>query len=244
MLMNLVNLVAISSLLATGLYGGAIGVDGILGAEWTGITPVSVTYNSLAPAGNFGAPSTQSNSIAYDIYVRADGEFAYVFLNGLPAGPGVDGWSSATAFVNLYFDLNYQTQSGSDLGFELPTGNVFIPGGAPPIPGGLTNGVVVSSLFADYPNAVARLEVAIPWAYLQNDPQALGFPKITSTNNSLRLNLSQAFGYSVAGGQSNYGTSRLGLVSFEPVPEPGTAGLALSVFAIAAYWRRRHSSDS
>lgn len=79
-------------------------------------------------------------------------------------------------------------------------------------------------------------------------PGQLPSSNFSTPGSDLRLNLSQSFGYSVAGGAPVYGTSRLGVVTFgganaSAVPEPATWGLMLlgfgAVGAGARYRRRR-----
>jgi len=58
----------------------------------------------------------------------------------------------------------------------------------------------------------------------------------------IRLNLSPSFGYSVAGGQSNYADTQLGYVSLaeDVMPEPSTnALLAVGLAALSVVARRR-----
>jgi len=85
------------------------------------------------------------------------------------------------------------------------------------------------------------IEFAMPWNYFLNDPQGIGFPTISGANRFLRFHLSQAFGYSVVGGEAGYGTARLGLVE---LPEIGALGAcsAFAAFAVGlgAYRMRRN----
>lgn len=207
-----------------------VGVDGALGAEWSGITPASVTYNAAAPVGNFGTPGTENHVVAYDIYARADASYVYgLFL----ASPAVD--AAPVNFVNLYLDTNPFVVSGSDVGFELLNDRAFKPG----VPGYYTG---LSTLGMVLAQVTGGIEFAMPWSYFLTDPQGIGFPTLSGANNDLRFQLSQSFGYSVAGGAAGYGTARLGLVE---VPETGTLG-ACSAFAafaagLGAYrMRRKH----
>jgi hypothetical protein len=193
-------------------------IDGSIGAEWTGATVKSVLYNSAAPLGNFGTPTNENHASSYDIYTRGDGQYVYVGLQvtGNYAG-GLD-------FANLYFDTNPGT--GSDIGFQVTSQNAFIPGVDIPV------GYTPLSQDIHFSTAPGVIEFAVPNTYFTTDPMSMGFPLATS---SVQLRLSQAFGYSVAGGAS-YGTDRLGIVA---VPEP--TGVALLGLGAGALLLRRRS---
>lgn len=207
-----------------------VGVDGLLGGEWTGFTPKSAVFSASAPQHNFGSPTDQNHTVAYDIYFRADSAFVYGLALALPTSG--DAYNAGLDFWNIYLDTNPLTASGSDLGFELQNNRAFIPGVA-----GYYNDIdlfgVVSAVTAG-PSG-GGVEFAIPISYLMGDPQGIGFQEIGAGNEFLRLNLSQAWGYSVIGGQSFYGSDRLGMV--QVVPEPGTMA-ALGLGALALLRRR------
>lgn len=217
-----------------------VGVDGTKGSEWNGITPTTVLYDASAGSGNFGSPSNKDNTVAYDIYVRADSHYVYGLLISKPAGAGHDAYDPALGFTNLYFDTDPFVHSGSDVGFELQNNRTFVPGGS-----GYFNNIpgldLANHAGSSYSNGgdAAAVEFALPWTYFTSDPQGIGFSKISSANNFLRLNLSQSFGYSVAGGSSYYGRNRLGLLDYNAAtPEPATVVL-LASGALALLRRKR-----
>ncbi len=223
-----------------------VGVDGILGAEWATTTATSVLYNATAPTANFGAPTNQNHTVAYDVYLRSDNSYVYGLLKANPAGSGNDGWSTANNFANLYFSTNPfglgGTGSGS-IGFELQNDRAFKPGGSGYLTGSLSSlgFVTVLNPGTDYSSSGVGtiVEFAMPWSYFYSDPQSAPFVPITGVNNTLRLNLSQSFGYSVAGGQTDYGNNRLGIVT-APVPEPMTlATLGAGLLGLAVRRRRK-----
>lgn len=240
------------SALALGLAGisaAQVGVDGVLGSEWSSTTATSVLYNPTAPVGNFGTPSNLSNTVAYDIYLRSDNSYVYGLLKANPAGSGNDGWTTANNFANLYFSTNPFGLGGSgsgSIGFELQNDRAFKPGGSGYLSGSLSSlgFVTVLNSGTDYSGTGVGsiIEFAMPWSYFYSDPQSAPFVPITGVNNALRLNLSQSFGYSVAGGATDYGTNRLGVV-YAPVPEPMTlATLGSGLLALAARRRRKANS--
>jgi hypothetical protein len=207
------------------IFGAGIGaeasladVDGIIGSDWLGVTPQVVLYDPGAATGNFGAPGNTNHLTGYNVYIRSDDTYIYGAFETQPLNIGVP------QFVNLYLDTDPSTNPGSDVGFEITLNQAFIPG----VPGYFT-GPDYTLTYAQTPGTI---EVAIPWSYLQTDPQGIGFPVITETNNEVTFRLVQAFGYSVAGG-SSYGPERLGLaVLASSVPEPATglAGVLLATF--------------
>ena len=230
-----------------------VGVNGVIGSEWDGITPKQVTYSVGAPNSNFQSPTNLSDTVSYSIWMRSDSNFIYVGLRANPAGPGLDAWTTGNSFANLYFDLNPLTVSGSDLGFEIGQSSFhpFIPGGQSGSTQNLTidpNNHFFSAISAgvNYPNAQGGvIEVAIPWSYLEGGYAAdftpgTTLPPVNHLNDSLntiRLNLSQSFGFSVAGGQGFYGYERLGVV-----PEPATViggGFATALLGYTVARRRK-----
>ena len=222
-----------------------VGVDGVRGSEWSGVTPTTVLYDSSAPTGNFGAPTNVSNTVAYDIYLRSDSNYVYGLLEAKPAGQGNDAYDAGLLFANLYFSTNPfglgGTGSGS-IGFELLNDRSFKPGGSGYLPGTLTSLGFVSATTAgsNYPTGGADIiEFAAPWTYFETDPQSAPFVPMTQTNNKLRLNLSQTFGYSVAGGVSAYGSNELGVLTLpSAVPEPASI-LAIGLGAMGLFLRKR-----
>jgi hypothetical protein len=188
-----------------------VGVDGVLGAEWAGFTPKQVGFSPSAPVGNFDAPTNLNHVAPYSIYLRSDANFVYGLVT---VAPGDAAAVAGLVFANLYFDTNPFTASGSDLGIEVTNARAFRPG----LPGYSD----LTGTGFEFATSATGVEFALPLSYLRTDPQGVGFPAIGPGNSFLRLNLSQSFGYSVAGGQADYGTERLGLLNLSPVPEPAT----------------------
>jgi hypothetical protein len=143
--------------------------------------------------------------------------------------------SSALPFANLYFDLDYLTRSGSDLGFELNTlggnMNAFIPG--------VSGSVALPNITTSFANGL--FQFAIPKSYFTSAIAGLNYNPAVTFGNPVRLNLSQSFSYSVAGGQASYGTTRLGLAdvsSVAAVPEPATWAMMIIGFGIVGFGLR------
>jgi hypothetical protein len=95
-------------------------------------------------------------------------------------------------------------------------------------------------------NTPMVFEAAFPWNVFTEN--SLGVNNGASTpvftpfaTTGVRLNLSQSFGYSVAGGSGFYGTDRLGIVT-TPVPEPSVLALSAVGFACLVGLRRYRRS--
>jgi len=228
-------LVFLVNLVVCGLAQAApVGVDGVFSAEWVGYAPKSVAFDPNAPMSDFFSPSNVSNSVGYDIYIRSDADYLY---GAVVAGGGIAGLN----FWNVYIDTN-PFVGGSDLGFEVTNNRAFKPGGS----GYYTPS---GADFAYASNGTGIIEFALSRSFLESDPLGIGFPVLTALDNDVRFNLSQAFGYSVAGGSFFYGSERLGLTEFEaasPVatPEPGTMLLMGIGAAGVAFMRRRKMTAS
>lgn len=214
MKLRLVAFAAALTLLPLSAFASPIGVDGNLGGEWAGVTPVSIAYNPSAPNGNFGSPGT-TNTSAYNIYTRDDGNYFYVLVTTTD--------SSAPIFSNLYFDTIASTPgTGSNLGFEVTNGRAFIPG----VSGYFTPSSSDFSFGTANSDGTIGITAAISNNFFLNDPLGMGFAK-TPGGSLVSLHLSQSFGYSVVGGGANYaapvelGAAIVGTAT-SPVPEPAT----------------------
>ena len=193
-------------------FGGSVVVFGLIAAAAAhagypvldgggfGAPSATVAYDPNAPYNNFGTPTQYTNAAAYNIYTRSDASYMYVMVSETGAGA-----PAISHFANLYFGTGSSATSTSDVGFEVTNSDVFVPGGAAPVPTPSATGIEFAVL-----NGSTSVEFAVPFSYFETDPQAIGFDKVTSANPDIILRLSQSFGYSVAGGDS-YGTDRLGL---------------------------------
>lgn len=206
MLMKLAVLAVIGGI-ATGLQAAPVGVDGTIGAEWSGPT-ASVGFDAGAAMGNFGLPGNVNHNVAYDTYFRSDANYLYGAVAA--AGP-----TNALDFANVYLDID--GVAGSDLGFEVTLDRFFIPG----VPGYIDD----TMNLLHFSVGAGVIEFAVDWSVLMADAYGMGIP-VTAPGGKVVFRLSQSFGYSVAGGAS-YGADRLGAVNAPAavVPEPAMAGL-------------------
>lgn len=211
-----------------------VGIDGVIGADWAGVTAVNVTHVAGTPIGNFGAPGPTTAGASYSIRVRGDGAYVYVALQ-ITGDVG----SSAGNFANLYFDTNPPAADGSDVGFEVTNNRYFVAGG----PSGVFYDATPFLTF-DSTSQPGTIELAIDNSFFTSGPQAgVAFPNgYPVAADQVVLRLSQSFGFSVAGGAS-YGPTRLGSASVLPaanaVPEPGSLALAVAALGLLGAGRRR-----
>ncbi len=194
-----------------------VSINGALGAEWSGVSSVTVTHDDNAPDSNFGAPTNTTRWDSYTIQMRADAGYVYVGMQTV----GAPALSASLLFANLYFDVDPLANNGSDIGFEVTNNTWFIAGG----PGGFD---ATPYLTWDNASNPGTIEVAIDRAFFTGVFQGLNMAP-----GDVVLRLSQSFGYSVAGGAS-YGDDRLGRVSLAElgtVPEPGSLALVMAALA-------------
>jgi hypothetical protein len=195
---------------------------------------VVVNYDPNALESNFGSPSDASDNVAYTIALSSNATDVNLQV---VADPAAGGALNGLNFVNLYFSTGVATGAGgSNLGFEIGNSDAFVPG---------ENGSysTAGDNFS-VSQTPGNWNISIPWTYFETDPDSIGFTPISASNDILRLNLSQSFGYSVAGGSTDYGDARLGEVTLEAAPEPSSyalAFLALFAFAGIARLRARHA---
>ncbi|MDQ2779226.1 MAG: PEP-CTERM sorting domain-containing protein [Pseudomonadota bacterium] len=218
-------------LLAAPAWSAPVGVDGVLGPEWTGVPVALVAHDAAAPQSNFGSPGPTTAGASYSVRIRSDSDFYYGFLQITG-----DAASAAGNFANLYFDTDPLANNGSDVGFEITNNQYFIAGAA---------GFHDASAYLTFDSAShpGSIEFAISNSFFTSGPLAGmdypdGYPAAAA---DVVLSLSQSFGYSVAGGAS-YGPTRLGsapVAGAAAVPEPASMALVLAALGALGFAGRR-----
>jgi hypothetical protein len=205
----------------------AITIDGTREADY-GAPTATVNWNPAAPTSNFGAPTNENHTTSYDIYGIVQGDNLYGFWQ---ATPDQAGETNAGNFVNLYLDTNPAVSPGSDLGFEVTNKRAFKP----------STGQIVNAPDIQFAIGTNAVEFLIPLAYLRNGvPGLTDFSEYVAPGGRFTFRLSQAFGYSVAGGPS-YGDNRLGafVMPNAAVPEPTVWAMMIGGFGLAGAAARR-----
>jgi hypothetical protein len=209
----------------------AINVDGSLDAGY-GAAKSTVAWNAAAPTSNFGTPTNENHATSYTIYGTIDGDNLYGFWQ---ADPNETGEFNAGNFVNLYLDTNPDVSGGSDVGFEITNKKAFKP----------STGQNVAANDIQFAIGTNAVEFLIPLAYLTDGIAGLtDFTQLVAPGGRFTFRLSQAFGYSVAGGAS-YGNARLGEF-FVPnaVPEPASWAMMIAGFGLAGAAVRRRARET
>jgi hypothetical protein len=217
-----------AALLVAAPAAAAISVDGTLDAGY-GAAKSTVAWNAAAPTSNFGTPTNENHTTSYTIYGAIDGGNLYGFWQ---ADPNEAGEVNAGNFVNLYLDTNPETSPGSDVGFEITNKRAFKP----------STGQIVAANDIQFAIGTNAVEFLIPLAYLTNGVTGLtDFTQFVAPGGRFTFRLSQAFGYSVAGG-ATYGDDRLGsFVIPNAVPEPASWAMMIAGFALAGGALRRRT---
>ena len=232
---NVLRLAAPAALIftATPALAGPV-IDGTVNPGEYGPATASVATDPGAPNSNFGTPGNTATA-GYNIFLNDTNDTLFGAIaqtGGVAAGP----------FTNLYFDIDPATGTGgSELGIEVTNKRGFVAGTSnyfdlssainfsTSTTGGLTTieFSIDNSVFRDFIAGAAAQGYFGPGGYTQQD---------------VRLNLSQSLSYSVAGGASSYGASRLGTFSAAApgaVPEPATWAMMLFGFGGLGFAMRR-----
>ena len=198
-------------------------VDGVIGPEWTGVTPTFVPYSG------FTADSRDGQLVGFNVYARVDSDCFYMAFQAVPMTG--DQWDDAYnlglgSSANIYLDTD--VDGDSDLIIETLAGDYCQAtasgcGNTATIgdPALGPNVWSVGNAGAPSPTPVGGVrEVAIPWDTLQTDPDGLGFALTTC---SVNLRTVQAFGYNFSGSQY---PNRFGTYSQPGCVPPSTPGKA------------------
>jgi hypothetical protein len=210
-----------------------ISVDGIREGSY-GAAKAVVLYDPAAPGGNFGTPGPSNNTMGYTIWLSSDADNVYGYFQANDPG------SPAFSGANLYFDIDLSEANGtgSDLGFQISDQhlNAFVPNESNPV---AVSGIQFweSADKRSFEFSIANSLFLNQIAGITYDPGVV-MPTLGST---IQLRLSQAYGYSVAGGAS-FGSNRLGEVVLGGVPEPTSWAMMLGGFGLVGGAMRRRKA--
>ena len=197
-------------------------VDGVIGPEWIGVTPIFVPYQGFP-----GGTAADGQLVGFNVYVRVDANCFYMAFQAVPTAG--DQWDDAWTLglgssVNIYLDTD--VDGDSDLIIETlagdyceaPNCNNVVVIGDPALGPHVWS---VGNQGAPSPASVGGVrEVGIPWDTLQTDPDGVGFALTTC---SVNLRTVQAFGYNFSGSQF---PNRFGTYSQPGCVPPSTPGKA------------------
>ena len=231
--MTLLGLIAVGEKQATAYHitpppCNYAGNDGVIGAEWTGVTPTFVQYEG------FSGDNRGGQLVAFNVYARADAYCFYMAFEAVPQSG--DRWGDASALglgssANIYLDTD--VNGTSDLILltlngdycEAPNCNNVVNYGNPAFGPHVWNigndGAPPANGFAGFGGV---REVALPWDTLQTDPDGVGF---ALTKCAVNLRTVQAFGYNFSGSQfpNRFGTySQPGCVGVPTHPKDLVTG--------------------
>lgn len=230
---------SILAALASLARAAPLGVDGTVGAEWQGITAKPIIFDGGAGINNFAIPGAANSVSAYEIRLRRDDDYVYGVLyttGGKPASA-----INAAFNAKFFFDTGPTAVSSADVAIDIVNDQAFLPGGSslsgPLSPASLSR-VLVPAGFSNE----AVIEFAVPWSFFMTDPLGMGYAVVAS-GGQLRLNLSQSFGLSVAGGAASFGADQLGVLTApvrrQVAVEPAALALLGTGLAAAAFFGRR-----
>lgn len=128
-----------------------VGVDGVIGPEWAGVTPTTVPWTGgtcngdgiTACTSDAGCPPGElctgaepnPTFVGFNVYVRTDADYFYFAFEALPA-TNPSGWDDAYTLslgssANVYLDTDPLTTSGPTAGSDIifqPLGGFILPG--------------------------------------------------------------------------------------------------------------------
>ena len=195
-------------------------------------TSTSIAHDPNAATSNFVAPGTTTNAAPYTIRTAIDANYFYV--DAATTAPGASG-----DFANIYVGGLKFTNA---LVFEVTNDRVSSTG-APGTYYSLANtGFTYTSTGTDASGY--DISFALPLAFLVNNPDHIDFTSSPLVvGDQVRVSGSQSYGYSYVGGESNFGSNRLGSQNIpapSAVPEPAAWALMLTGFgAMGGVLRRR-----
>ena len=192
----------------------AVTVDGNYDAAY-GAAKSTVTYSATAPEGNFGSPTSMSNTAGYSVYLTSDGGYVYGLL--------VADRNVTLNFANVYFG---RPVIGSTIGFEITNQRAFTPG---------VSGYAAAAI--QYAQTANSIEFALPESYFTSPIGGLASAGF-NPGDFVSLRLSQSFGYSVAGGVDYDMNTRLGAVQLSggaAVPGPLAGAGLLPLLGLAGF---------
>lgn len=206
----------------------AFGLSATAAHAVTYTTSITIPHDPSAATSNFDMPGAATNGPAYTIKTGIDSQFLYVDVATVGPADGND-------FSNIYlggatFNDNLVIEVTNHRAISTAPGSMYQD----------LTGTGYTFTSTGTASTGYDISFALPISYLESDPYGVTSPAL-GVGDQVRVSGSQSYGYSYVGGQSNFGSNRLGSQIIPgSAPEPAAWVMMLVGFGtIGAAMRRR-----